>query len=271
MSAKDQSDFCNAQTAKEENKFKQLPSKLVPYRTNFLLPVNYSSSPNNALYQAQNPNQSNISHVEMKFQFSLKYPVFPGLIGDRNSWYVAYSQLSFWQAYQDSAFFRESNYSPEMFLRFRTDYEIVGWQMAKTDFGFVHQSNGLGGKAERCWNRLYIRQLARKNDWEVALTVWYKMNWFNHFGLHEYNADITDYLGHSLISIKKNMGRQILSLELRNQFDSGFSRGFEVLTWSYSLKNSISVFLQATSGYGQSLGEYNHYANTFGIGFGFSH
>ena len=207
----------------------------------------------------------------MKFQFSLKYPIFPGLLGERNSWYVAYSQLSFWQAYQDSAFFRESNYSPEMFIRFRSDYEFIGWQMAKTDFGFVHQSNGLGGQAERCWNRLYLRQLAKKKDWEVELTIWYKVNWFNHFGLHEYNANITDYLGHSLINIKKIMGRQKLSLELRNQFDSGFSKGFEVLTWSYSLKNNISVFAQATSGYGQSLGEYNHYTNTFGIGFGFSH
>lgn len=250
---------------------KKIPQKLVPYHTNFLLPAYYVQTPKEMFYQQQNPNIDSISHIEMKFQFSVKYPVFTNILHGNNTLYVAYSQLSYWQAYQDSAFFRESNYLPETFMRFYSDTSIFGWRCSKTDVGFIHESNGMGGVAERSWNRLFFRQRLDKEDWSLTLSVWYRMPWLASLGIHEYNANITDYMGHTSLGIKKHMGRQTFSLELRNQLDSGFSKGAEWLTWSYLLKENISLFIQAFSGYGQSLGEYDHYTNSIGIGVGFSH
>ncbi len=249
----------------------KMPNRLVPYKKNFLLPAYFVQTPDETFYQSQNPNITSISHIEMKFQFSVKYPIFMDLIGGKNQLYVAYSQVSYWQAYQDSAFFRESDYSPEVFMRFRYEHEFLGWRFRKTDIGFIHESNGLGGAAERSWNRLFLRQRLDRNDWQLSFSLWYRMPWLASLGIHEYNANITDYMGHTLLCIKKIMGKQIFSVELRNQFDSGFSKGAEIVTWSYQLRDSISVFVEAFSGYGQSLGEYNHYTNSLGVGFGFSH
>ena len=256
----------------EEIKSKKGPNKLGPYKKNFILPVYYTDSPDNAFYQHENPNRSSISNTEMKFQFSVKYPIFTNVFGERNRLYVAYTQLSYWQAYQDSAFFRESDYSPEIFLRFRhDDHYLLGWKAKKTDIGFVHESNGMGGDLERGWNRIFISQKLSRNDWDISLMLWYRVSGLSRFGIHEYNPTITDYLGHGLLTLKRTQGNQIYSIELRNQINSGFSKGAEILTWSYRLKNNISVFIQGFSGYGQSLGEYDHYTNSIGIGFGFSH
>ena len=61
---------------------------------------------------------------------------------------VAYTQLSYWQVYAKSQFFRETNYEPAIFLS--DNFSKIGWVMS-----VLHQSNGRGGKLERSWNRYF--------------------------------------------------------------------------------------------------------------------
>ena len=87
--------------------------------------------------------------TEMIFQISFK----ARLLG--SPLYFAYTQQSFWQAYNtdESSPFRESNYAPEIFWRFSP-----GDWWSKTmglDLGFEHQSNGQPTAESRSWNRLY--------------------------------------------------------------------------------------------------------------------
>ena len=65
----------------------------------FVLPVTYS-------------NEYHGVRTEAVFQLSAKHRIF------KTRFYFAYTQISFWQAYDEnnSAPFRETNYNPDLFL-----------------------------------------------------------------------------------------------------------------------------------------------------------
>jgi phospholipase A1 len=59
-----------------------------------------------------------------------------------------------------------------------------------------------------------------------------------------------------------------MSLLLRHSFQA--ARGFARLDWtSRKLVGAARVYIQATSGYGESLIDYNFRQNTIGIGFAY--
>jgi len=68
---------------------------------------------------------------------------------------VAYTQLSFWQFYADSAYFRESNYNPEFFVTILLADAITRDFLKGTRIGLAHQSKGRGGRKERSWNYVH--------------------------------------------------------------------------------------------------------------------
>lgn len=98
------------QRAQEENKIANNPFAVSFYQPNYILPFNYTQFPDNNVYNGQTPDNQQISHYDVKFQLSLKYPLWN--FNDFHKLYVAYTQMSYWQAYQNSAFFRETNYEP---------------------------------------------------------------------------------------------------------------------------------------------------------------
>ncbi len=141
--------------------------KITPYRNNYLLLANYTEKPSHQYFDRYNPNGKPIDSVDIEFQFSLKTRLtkIRAIDGDC---YLAYTQKSFWQAYQPSPYFRETTYQPEAFISVWRDKQWQSWQLKGTDMGFVHQSNGFGGERERSWNRLYIRQRLQKGGLLVA-------------------------------------------------------------------------------------------------------
>nr|VUD31324.1 phospholipase A1 [Raoultella sp. NCTC 9187] len=68
---------------------------------------------------------------EVKFQLSLAFPLWRGILGDNSLLGASYTQKSWWQLSnsKESAPFRETNYEPQLFLGFATDYRLAGWTL----------------------------------------------------------------------------------------------------------------------------------------------
>ena len=237
------------------------------YQPNYILPFYYTGSPDNTVYGNQLPNNQPLSHYDLKFQLSLKYPVWD--LNANQKLYIAYTQMSYWQAYQQSPFFRETDYEPEIFLANVINQPIgKGWQANFLNVGAMHQSNGEGGSLERSWNRAYINVIGSKNNWTVSFQPWYI---FQDSALQEHNPDIGHYMGYEQATVAYQYVNQEFSIQARNTLESGFSRSGVTLSWSFPTGlRSLKGYVQAFNGYGQSLIEYNHRTTSVGVGVIFS-
>ena len=75
---------------------------------------------------------------------------------------------------------------------------------------------------------------------------------------------MTDYMGNFELVARYKVGKHSLSALGRSTFD--FNRGYMQIDWSYPLNQKLRGYVQFSTGYGESLIDYNHHQNTFGIG-----
>lgn len=228
------------------------------YRPNYILPFYYTGSPDYEVYEGDIPDDQTLQHTEFKGQLSLRMPIWDDIeiLGSEYSLQAAYTQMVYWQLYTESAWFRETNYEPEVFL---STQPHRNWLI---NYGINHQSNGRGGDEERSWNRAYIDIGASQNNWLVALRVWTLI--FKEQSSDIYNPDIADYLGHERILVSYTLSDNVFSISARN-LERIDHAAFEA-TWSRPITENLSIYVQGFSGYGQSLIEYNHHTNSVGIG-----
>ncbi|MGA7802148.1 MAG: phospholipase A [Gammaproteobacteria bacterium] len=240
------------------------PFHISLYEPNYIIPLSYVTAPDETVYAGQTPDNQHVSHVEFKFQVSLKVPVLTDIAGLPVTLYGAYTQTSFWQAYVGSAYFRESDYEPSMFFNYRWREPLPGgWTLESVDAGGMHQSNGRGGTLERSWNRLYVAATATHGPWTVRIEPWFPVpDWT----LHQHNPDIAHYLGYGRWVASYHHGHQTVSVLSRNNLTSAFRRGAWQLSWSFPVGQTLRGYLQVFSGYGQSLIEYDHRTNAIGLG-----
>ncbi|ABZ76565.1 phospholipase A1 [Shewanella halifaxensis HAW-EB4] len=234
--------------------------KLTTFDNNFILPVYQTQAANQSYYAPQNPNKEEISNTNLQFQFSLKYGIANNLFTDNDGFYIAYSQISNWQAYDKSAYFRDSQYQPQVFWFWQHSDESDTWQ--STSVGFEHQSNGKGGVYERSWNRVYLEFSLAFSDLEVSIKPWLRTD----FSSTDYNPDIEDYMGYGSVKGDWYFGEHQVSLTLRNLVESGFSKGYEELSWRFPIYKGLRGYLKLQSGYGLTISDYNHFDNAVGIG-----
>jgi phospholipase A1 len=238
------------------------PWVLTPHKPNYFLPISYNADPYNDPYQ-EVPGQEDfeLDDIEIKFQLSLKVPLAVGLFDDRASVFAAYTNTSWWQAYNSdaSAPFRETNHEPEFFLTLNNDWDILGFKNRLNIFGIVHQSNGRSEPLSRSWNRIYASMLFERGGLGVAIRPWYRIKEDEET---DNNPDITDYLGYGDIKLSYKRGKQTFSL-------MGRKKAVE-LTWSRLTWGNIRLYGQYFYGYGQSLVEYDDKSSVLGVGFAFS-
>ena len=241
-------------------------SIIEPYQANYVLPFYYTQYPDQI---GIGPNHVSIMSKEVKFQFSIKANIWRNIFHSNTDLYLAYTQLSYWQAYSKSAFFRESNYEPAVFLTHHIQWKFGAWELQDIQLGVEHQSNGRGGEFERSWNRVFADFIIKYNNWLVIdYQPWYRLTVTEP---QDYNPDITEYLGHGEIRLSALLPHDNeLTLISRNNIESGFSRGSLELDWSFPILHNLKGYVQASSGFGQSLIEYNHYTNAAGVGFALS-
>ncbi|MDP2111153.1 MAG: phospholipase A [Thiobacillus sp.] len=238
-----------------------------PHRPNFFLPIKYSTSPNNTPFKDRFAQPDlGLDPVEAELQLSFKIKGMEGMFGHDNAdlWF-GYTITSFWQAYNDtiSSPFRETNYEPEMILAYRTDYEIGGFRGRFINLGMLHQSNGRSEGLSRSWNRVYAQFGIERDNLALLIRPWYRIP---EGADDDDNPDIEDYLGHGDLQVVYRKGRNAYSLLLRNNFKSTDNHGAVKLNWSFPLYGRLKGYVQYFNGYGESLIDYNHSQQSFGLG-----
>jgi len=211
---------------------------------------------------------------ELSFQLSFKSELvsrhdfaqkYLGLANVR-LWF-AYTQQSFWQVYNPrlSRPIRETDYEPEAILTFSTGNQENGWKLL--NLGAVHQSNGRALPQSRSWNRLYAEGGWEWGPFSMLGRVWWRVPESSD---KDDNPDIQQYLGHGDVRLRWQFANdKSMSALLRRSFSNG--RGFVQVDWtSRKLFGPARVYIQATSGYGESLIDYNFRQNTIGVGFAYA-
>jgi phospholipase A1/A2 len=223
---------------------------ITSHHTNYLLPI---STRLNGSYDM--PGRRATDATEVEFQVSFKYDFAPDLLGLGEIYSVAYTQHSFWQRYEDDAFFRESDYNPEIMVTLPIPlpyYKAV-------QFSVAHESNGLGLPYERAWNYLALRSFFQYKALFSELTFWYRME-----DNRDYNPDFIDIMGYGHLKFMLPYKKHLLTLLLRNNFQG---KGAIDTSYSYPIyHNSLFLYVKGFAGYGESLIDYNHYVEKIGIG-----
>jgi phospholipase A1/A2 len=241
---------------------------IVPYKPIYVLLGNWSSNPNR-MPQSENPDYSvseeiPLNATELKFQLSLKTKVLQGIFGGHGDLWVAYTQSSRWQLYNQalSRPFRETNYEPEAMLTFATRYKLFGLNGRMFGIGFNHQSNGRALPLSRSWNRIVFQAGFEKKDWTVLLRPWIRLN-----DEDDENPAIEDFTGRADLLVAHNIKGHQLSLLGRHSLRFGENnRGSLQLDWALPLSGRLKGHLQVFHGYGESMIDYNHKQTTIGLG-----
>ncbi len=235
---------------------------LHPFKANYLLPLSYGVGRDYS--NASDPSKQSPKKTSIQFQFSLRYDFATNVFGLHGIYSVAYTQLSFWQAYATSAYFRESNYNPEIFCTIPNPWKTHNKYVKAFRFSLEHQSNGRGGKYERSWQYMAASVYAQYKNIFVKLKGWARI-----YGSRDYNPNLLDYLGHGSLQLMLPYKKHVFKLLLRSNFSN---HGAIKFSYSHPIldTNGLFLYVQAFSGYGETLIDYNHYVNSCSVGFSLS-
>ena len=239
------------------------------YKPTYILPYYYTRSPYDQVYVGNTPNNDPINRSEIKYQLSLKVPVLKNILQRPSNLYLAYTQLSYWQAYNNTAFFRQTDYEPELFLANEVNMAtpIRGWTINFLNIGAVHQSNGFGSAMERSWNRIYLEAISSGDNWMFSIKPWLVIHDSTY---NRYNPNMANYLGYAQVLVAYKYNNQVFSVQAHNLIIGGGRHATAEFTWSFPITSYLNGYLDLFSGYGQSLIEYNHRTNSAGIGIALS-
>lgn len=240
-----------------------VPFVLYPYEPNYIL-VTHTNRINTKAIEYYDW-ADNAQKTEVKFQFSLGIPIWRGAFGENSLIGASYTQRSWWQAFNhtESAPFRETNYEPQLFAAWATDYPLWGWTIREIETGFNHQSNGKAEPTSRSWDRLYVRVMAQKGDWMVEIKPWFRIGEADD---HDDNPDIGKYMGYYRLKLGYHWGDAVFSASGNYNWNTGY--GGAELGWSYPLTKNVRLYSQMFSGYGESMIDYN-YRQDLRVGAGF--
>jgi phospholipase A1/A2 len=249
----------------------------VGYQPNYVLPLHVTSRINRS---PSSPTQAAVElpdyrREEAKFQLSLRTKLLQdaGLPG--GDLWVAFTQQAFWQIYNgaDSKPFRNSDYEPEMMYVVPTSKSLrdlpFGWQWRYSILGLEHQSNGQSDPLSRSWNRVYLGAGVERGDFSLTAKVWKRLN---EPADSDNNPDIIGLYGRGEFQLNYAHGLHTASLMYRSTLKD-FHNGALQFEWTYPVfkdqPNGLRYFVQAFSGYGETLTDYNFRQTSVGAGFTF--
>ncbi|MDJ0783536.1 MAG: phospholipase A [Desulfosarcinaceae bacterium] len=253
-----------AEDASDEN-----PFVLTAHRPNYLLTYSYNFTPNEVPFEEE---QGQIDHTEIKFQISIKYKVIESIFPDNGDLYFAYTNQSYWQAFNDdlSSPFREINHEPEFWIQFQPRLQLGTARFSGLALGFTHESNGRGGSLSRSWNRIYLNFLWEMGNLALALKPWYRLpedEKTDPAAPHgDDNPNIEKYMGNGELTLAYHTNGNTFSAVLRNNLRAR-NKGSIEMGWSFPLFRRLKGYVQYFNGYGESLLDYDAYTNRIGAGF----
>jgi phospholipase A1 len=237
--------------------------------------MSWNNTPNSEPFREEldEADEESLDHTEIKFQLSIKVPVWTNMFGSPLSFWAAYTNISWWQAFNKalSEVFRETNHEPEIFLDYVTKKQFAGldWRLGR--IGFNHQSNGRDGNESRSWNRIIAQAAAERGRFYMSLRAWWRLPERDKQSPDDVegddNPDIEDYLGYGDFTGFYQLGKHNISMILRNNLQLD-NRGALQLDWSFPFgpRTHLRGVVQYFNGYGESLIDYN--VHTHRIGFG---
>jgi phospholipase A1/A2 len=246
-------DQINTKTDQNEPDSKNL--YLSPYKPNYILP---GSRILNELEDRED--------TEIKFQLSMQVQLFE-LFGFQ--FFAAYTQKSFWQAFDDSKSrpFRETNYNPELMLRSpMVAFNHGHWGVI---VGIEHESNGENLPYSRSWNRVYTRLLLFREPFRFDYKLWYRLPEDEKKNPEDTqgddNPDIHHYYGYSETSVGFEFGKA--RVNVFGRMNAKEKKGAIQVDISYPfLKDRLDWYVQYWNGFGESLIDYNKSITRVGLG-----
>ena len=238
---------------------------IMSHRQNYILPYTYNFHQEKATYEAANPDVE-IQDAEVKYQISLKMKLWEDMFGMPLDLWAAYTQLSLWQVYNRdySSPFRETNYEPEVLLNYRTNTDVFGLLRSRfIQVGLNHQSNGRAEPLSRSWNRIVANFGFERGVFNAQLKTWIRIPESDD---EDDNSDITAYMGYGELWMGTVWKDFHLALMLRNNLRFDDNRGAMQFELSFPLIEHLNGYVQYFLGYGETLIDYNHYANRIGVG-----
>jgi len=254
---------------------------ILGYRPNYII-LRWTNRPNN---EPRSPATglapfSDLNKDELKFQVSFKTELISrqafeqagvtqalGHVGiDSVRLWFGYTQKMNWQAFNhsDSRPVRDTNYEPEAILTLGTGNKGNGFKLV--NLGLVHESNGESEFEHRGWNRAYAQGGWEWDRLSVLARVWHRIPESS-----DDNPNIQRYMGRGdLVTRYQTAGGYVTSALVRRNLHTG--RGFAQLDWATPVLNSLGALkfhVQLTSGYGETLIDYNHDQTTIGVGVSF--
>ena len=258
-----------AQRWELEERYKRGTFTFTFYRPNYILPVVWSSSVNDAPSTPTQPAPvlpGPLDDTEAEFQLSFKIKLWQNMFGGTSDLWLGYTQKSLWQVYNEdlSRPYRETNYEPELIWSLPTDYTILGLRGRLLALGFVHQSNGRGDPLSRSWNRVYAMAALERGPFVLQIKPWYRID---DNPSKDDNPDIVDYLGSvEFLAFYKWLEQFTSTLRLRTTFNSSPSWGSAQLDLRFPIVADLRGYLQIFSGYGESMIDYNFRKTAVGLG-----
>ena len=249
------------------------PSVLLAHKRNYLLPLTYAASPNEAVFDSGDSDLgTDLDNLEVQFQLSIKAALTEGLLFEQDALYVGATVKAFWQAYNKdiSAPFRETNYEPELFWITPVPWTVFGGDATLFGLGLSHQSNGRSLPFSRSWNRLYGSVIWERWRYVFHFKAWWRIpedekdDALDPEG--DDNPDIEDYLGNFEFTVAYRKFDHEVSVMLRNNLDREDNRGAIQVDWTFPLQRRFRGYIQFFNGYGESLIDYDAHIERIGVG-----
>lgn len=200
---------------------------------------------------------------DAKFQISLRHRLYRKLLPYRIYLFLTYTQKSFWNIYQKSAPFAESDYNPTIGFgrNFIRNKRIEGIGMIQ----FEHESNGRDSIQSRSWNRISFTGIyIPDQNFTLQVKAWIAMM------LSSYNPHLTQYAGIGLLGLTytNNQNRFNTSVVMIKRGGWNLNANWR-LEFAYRLfrEDNQFLFLQFYNGYGENLQDFNRFRRYLRIGF----
>ena len=181
------------------------------------------------------------------------------------TWF-AYTQTMSWQALNHgrSRPIYDANYEPEAILSFGTSNAGNGLKLV--NLGLSHQSNGIDPVSHRGWSRVYVQGGFQWERFSVLVRGWRVLEKSD-----DDNPDIRNYMGSGdIVARYESEGGYVASMLLRRNLDTKY--GYTQLDWATPRLKALGGFrvhARATTGYGETLLDYNFQQTTIGVGVSF--
>ena len=241
----------------------------VTHRPTYIMPYTYMHSPNQTPVSPRTgaTNYDNkLDHDEAKYQISFKVPMLTGMFDHKTTLWFGYTQLSFWQLFNSDASkpFRETNYQPEIFVRYAAQWDVGPGRLEALSLSLNHQSNGQTEPQSRSWNRILGGVTYTYDRWLFMVQPWYRIP---EDEKEDDNPDIDYYLGYAdYWAVYKLDSDRTLSLKLRNNLRTTDNKTSVELGYSFPMGDTIKGYVQYFNGYGESLIDYNYRIQRVSVG-----